>query len=282
MMNRLRRIASLPGVRRVLLHPAVRRRVAAVLALRFLRAARLTTTPVVFVARELMPRRSTHDYALRHGGRARVRHGQDLEAFHELFLAGEYLPPSPLRGRLTNPQRILDVGGNVGMFANWATLQWPEATTVSFEPDPDNIRAFRDWLRHDPRPVQLVESAASVASGRVVHAGGSGAGSRFVVSATATEGIEAVDLFDHLPTADLVKLDIEGGEWPILADPRLSSLDDLVIVLEYHRAGAPRLPAEDAARDLLEAAGFTCGFARPNHWGHGILWAWKPDATGSH
>ena len=44
MMNLLRRIATLPGIRHVLLRPTTRRRVASVLALRFLRAALLTTS----------------------------------------------------------------------------------------------------------------------------------------------------------------------------------------------------------------------------------------------
>ncbi len=48
-MNHLRRIASLPGVRAVLLRPAVRRGVASVLALRFLAVAFRTTSPVTVI-----------------------------------------------------------------------------------------------------------------------------------------------------------------------------------------------------------------------------------------
>jgi hypothetical protein len=107
---------------------------------------------------------------------------------------------------------------------------------------------------------------------------GLGSGSRLT---TAEEGdregltVETVDVLPAFAAADLVKMDIEGGEWPILADPRLTDVGPLVLVLEYHRVGAPGLPAGDAARDLLETAGFTVGFVTPNHWGHGTMWAWK-------
>lgn len=60
-----------------------------------------------------------------------------------------------------------------------------------------------------------------------------------------------------------------------MADPRLGDLRDLTLVMEYHGASAPKLPAFDAARDLLEAAGFTTGYETPNPRGHGTLWAWK-------
>ena len=87
--------------------------------------------------------------------------------------------------------------------------------------------------------------------------------------------IPAIDIFEHLFGADFVKMDIEGGEWPILADPRLADLGPMTWVIEFHRAGAPSLPAHEAARSLFEAAGFTVGHEELNYWGHGTLWAWK-------
>ena len=39
--------------------------------------------------------------------------------------------------------------------------------------------------------------------------------------------------------ADLVKIDIEGGEWPILTDPRFAQLPTPALVIEYHPAGCP-------------------------------------------
>lgn len=275
-MNLLRRIASLPVLRSVLLHASVRSRVASVLALRFLRAALLVETPVRFVVAELLTHRhQVRTWPLRDGGTVTLMHRRDLEAFHELMVAGEYEPPAELRARLGHPGRIIDIGGNIGMFALWAHRRWPGSRITSFEPDPDNLTVFRAGLDAGA-PIELVEAAATTASGHVVLGGGTGSGRTVVHSAEPVSGsIPAVDVFDHLVGADLVKMDIEGGEWPILADHRLADLRHTTWVIEFHRVGAPSLPAHDAARALFEAAGFTVGHASLNHWGHGTLWAWK-------
>ena len=85
--------------------------------------------------------------------------------------------------------------------------------------------------------------------------------------------IPAVDIFDHLADADFVKMDIEGGEWPILADPRLADLG-ATWVIEFHRAGRPRcLPTRRPGTSSRPRA--TVGHQVFNYWGHGTLWAWK-------
>ncbi|RYB94634.1 FkbM family methyltransferase [Nocardioides oleivorans] len=276
MMNLLRRIASLPGLRAVLLRPAVRRVIASLLALRFLRAALLTTTPARFVLAELVTSRGTiRSWALRNGGRVTLLHGRDLEAFHELMVGGEYVPPAELQARLARPSRIVDLGGNIGMFAHWAHQRWPDATITSFEPDPENLAVFRAGISPD-LPIEVVGAAAMTQSGHAVLGGGTGAGRTVEFRDDPVPGsLPAVDIFDHLDGVDFVKMDIEGGEWPILSDPRLASLGRMMWVIEYHRRGAPFLPAHDAARQLFEAAGFTVGHDHPNYWGHGVLWAWK-------
>lgn len=276
MMNLLRRIATLPGLRKVLLQPAVRSTVASFLALRFLRAALLTTSPLRFVVADLLTsRRQIRSWPLRHGGTITLMHRRDLEAFHELMVAGEYEPPRALEPRLSQPARILDLGGNIGMFTHWAHRRWPDAQITSFEPDPENLEVFRAGLEPTD-PIELIEAAAMTRTGHAVLAGGSGAGRRVSFSDHAVPGsMPAVDIFDHLAEADFVKMDIEGGEWPILSDQRLSQLGNLVWVIEFHRAGAPSLPAHEAARSLFEAAGFSVGHVTLNYWGHGTLWAWK-------
>jgi hypothetical protein len=68
-----------------------------------------------------------------------------------------------------------------------------------------------------------------------------------------------------------VKLDIEGGEWPLLRDARLSSLDAAGVILEWH---GPAGTGEDAER-LLKAAGFEVQPDAPFAPGVGALWAWR-------
>lgn len=276
MMNLLRWIASLPGLRGVLLRPGVRSVVASLLALRFLRAAFLTTTPFRFAVADLVTSRGrVRSWSLRDGGRVTLMHRRDLEAFHELMVAGEYEPPQALEARLSRPRCILDLGGNIGMFAHWAHRRWPDAHITSFEPDPDNLAVFRAGLT-DGLPIEVVEAAAMTTTGHAILSSGSGAGRRVEFRQEPLPGsMPAVDIYEFLRGADLVKMDIEGGEWPILADPRLRELENITWVIEFHRAGAPALPAHDAARRLFAAAGFHVGHEHLNHWGHGTLWAWK-------
>jgi hypothetical protein len=78
--------------------------------------------------------------------------------------------------------------------------------------------------------------------------------------------------------ADLLKMDIEGSEWPILADKRMRDLKSLVLVMEFHKAGCPSPPSAAAARSLLERAGFEVDLVAENYWGHGLMWAHKTSA----
>ncbi|MBK9475631.1 MAG: FkbM family methyltransferase [Tetrasphaera sp.] len=280
-MNALRRAARHPLLARVVLRPRVRATIARVLALRFLSAAFATTTPLAFVGAELLgqargPRPRTH--TLRGSGRpVVVTHGRDLEAFYELFHRGEYQAPDELAPLLSRERvsTVLDVGANVGMFSIWAATQWPQARIVAFEPDPTNVATMRHGLAVSGVSVDLIDAAAGITHGTVTFVGELGGGSHIAAVGERGISVPMVDLFDYLAEADFLKLDIEGGEWPILADPRLAESGPLVIAMEYHRVGAPFLPALDAARAALESAGFTTGHARPNEWGHGILWAWN-------
>lgn len=277
-MNRLRRFASLPGVRAVLLRPGVRRRVASVLALRFLVAAWATTRPFTVLAREVFRRGEVRTYRLRATGvPVAMQHGRDLEALFELFTRGEYEPPAALRDRLGADavHTVADIGANVGMFAAWARGRWPNARIVAVEPAPENVAVLTEQTRTDPR-TEVVEAAVGTSEGETGFVEGWGGGSHAPTEhEVATTVVRTVDWFPIFASADFVKMDIEGGEWPILGDVRLGELSRLTLVLEYHRVGAPSLPAVDAATRLLHDAGFATGFGAPNHWGHGTLWAWK-------
>jgi FkbM family methyltransferase len=90
-----------------------------------------------------------------------------------------------------------------------------------------------------------------------------------------TTPVDVVDVLPLLERADLVKMDIEGAEWSILADSRLGSLGIRSIVLEYHPEGAPQPDTADAAARLLRGAGFTVGAPFDVRREAGLLWAWR-------
>lgn len=285
-MNVLRRTADLPGVRKVVLRPRVRRRIAGVLAVRFWVAAWRTTTPWTMLRRELMRSEGTYLYTLRTSGLPiALKHGRDMEALFEIFVRGEYEPPAELRERLSNVSTVLDIGANIGAFSAWALGRWPAATVVAVEPVPENNSVYQVWAESAHGDVELVSAAAGTSAGAAQFLSGMGGGDR---RATETEindpqcavgdeavTVQVIDILPHMARAEVIKMDIEGGEWPILADPRMAELRHVTLVMEFHRHGAPYLPAVDAARDLLSWAGFITGFERHNYWGHGVLWAWK-------
>lgn len=275
-MNQIRRVGDLPGVREVALRPPVRRALSGALRLRYIPAAWQITQPLTLLRREITDRGSMHQYTLRRSGMpVWARQGHCLEGFNELFRNGEYEPPTELLGRFDrDPLRILDIGGHTGMLSAWLLTRWPRAQITAFEPDPEGTPVYKAWAESVPNPPTLIEAAASNKAGTIHFHSGLGGGSHLSEDESDIE-VPMVDIFDYLPNADFVKIDIEGGEWPILTDPRMADLHDLTLVMEYHRHMAPYWPPRDAAKEYLEKAGFTTGFEKPNYWGHGVLWAWK-------
>lgn len=273
-MNTLRAIADRGPLRKVLLHPRVRPYLAGLAALRFVPAAWQVTQPIRFLVAALGGV-GEREYRLRGSGRpVVVRHGfGSLEGMWEIFVDRCYDPPEELAPLIPAAPRILDVGANVGIFSAFARVRWPEGRIVAIEADPDNAAALERFTTLDGSGrVEVLGAAATTSDGPVRFRSGLGSGSML---AEEGEEVAGVDLLAMLGDADLMKLDIERGEWPILADPRLAEGGPLVLVMEYHRRFVGDHDAASQARGLLEAAGFQVGHVTPNHWGHGTLWAWR-------
>lgn len=273
-MNVLRRWAANSPLRRVLLDRRVRRLVASVLTLRFVPALFAVDRPGAFLSAEIR-HSGVREYRLRASGEPLVvRHGHGaLELVHEIFRAGCYDPPTALATLIGPDPRILDVGANVGVFTAFARRRWPQATIVMVEADPDNVSALERFVESDASGrIEVIAAAASTTDDPVHFKAGHGTGSRIATTGPMTTAVDVLPLFARV---DLVKLDIEGGEWPILRDPRLADLQDTTLVMEYHAYGTDGRPPLDLATELLTQAGFSVGHERPNYWGHGTLWAWR-------
>lgn len=202
-----------------------------------------------------------------------VRHGTpDLGVLDEVFAERIYTPPRPL----APPGRVLDLGGNVGLFGAWARVQWPAAEITSVEPDPTNLEVLRACAAANGGSWRVVPAAAAARAGELAFTAG-----RFAMSSLAEAGardtvtVPAVDVLPWLAEADLAKLDIEGGEWDILADPRLATAGPAALVLEYHPHRCPGRDATATARALLAAAGYAVEAVRPRPDGVGMLWAFR-------
>jgi hypothetical protein len=91
-----------------------------------------------------------------------------------------------------------------------------------------------------------------------------------------TVTVPAVDAFEDLGACDFAKVDIEGGEWALLADPRFARLAAPLVFVEYHPRGCPGADPGTAAERLVRAAGYATHHApKAENPGYGIVWGWR-------
>jgi FkbM family methyltransferase len=210
-----------------------------------------------------------------------LRHGSvDLITLEEIFQRGHYEPPTEVEGILRSvgrPLRVVDLGANIGLFGALIRRAHPGAQIVAFEPDPTNAALLRRSIEaNGGQGWQLMEACAAPEEGMVPFAAHEDTSSRVEAGAGAETMVRAVDVFPFLEDVDLLKIDIEGAEWPLLTDARFQADVARVIALEYHPFGCPSPDAGAFARQLLEERGFET-VASPFHLpaGYGMLWAWR-------
>jgi FkbM family methyltransferase len=275
----VRRLATTPGFRRLT-------RFEPLLRVSFALRASLVRERLRFVANELRRKPVTAVYRLRGSGIAIAlrHHTGDVLVLDEIFSQLEYEPPHEAGRALTSLRspRVVDLGANIGLFGAWVLGRHPEATILAVEADPSNAAVHRGTIEANELGDRwhLVEGFASTQAGVVRFAGGEHATSH----ADGGEGsidVPTVDVFPELAAADVVKIDIEGAEWELLADSRFAALRPRVLVLEYHEDGCPGPDPARTAEEALRAAGLEVfhGASKPQ-FGAGILWGLPgPDAA---
>ena len=217
-------------------------------------------------------------YHTRNGGVAyRIRHAtRDVGIFAEVFIAGEYDPPPAVAARLDGlgrPPRILDLGANIGLFAAYCRERWPDAPITAVEPDPENLELLRATAA--AAKVVVVPACAATHEGTVRFVAGEFAESHVAAEGSGEDTIElpSVDAFRFVQAADLVKIDIEGSEWGILADPRFEELGAEAVAMEWHDIGCPHPDPRAAAHGALERAGFEVLCENRPLASNGTIWA---------
>jgi FkbM family methyltransferase len=211
-----------------------------------------------------------------------IRHvGVDAAILAEVFYQRYYHPPAEVSRAIGEPRAILDLGANIGLFGAFAIRRWPEAQIVAYEPDPENAAVHGQTVAVNGLAGRwtLERAATGTRNGQARFAAGLGAGSHVVDGQTDAAGTEVtVPLHDVLPrmaNAELVKMDIEGGEWPILHDPRFVHDPPSALVLEYHPRSCPGIDPHAVASDALARAGLRTAPIWRRDDGHGMVWAWR-------
>lgn len=253
-------------------------------------------------------------YRLRNSGltiflRHRTR---DVDVLNEIFGStggrNSYEPPSAIASALdAKPSlRVLDLGANIGLFGVYVLGRWPRAAIRSFEPDPTNLRLLARLIAANE--LEGCWSVADVAvanqTGEMSFAAGLFADSHLTVATDqraagdrrveknhtlAEDGprsedgqtitVHTVDIFDEDHDVDLMKIDIEGGEWSILTDARLGNLKADVLALEWHARGCPEPDAHASTVRLLRGAGYSRIEEIESGDGSGLLWAWRENGS---
>lgn len=190
-------------------------------------------------------RRTTVGLRLRNGPWILLRPNRagnnDYGVAYEIFVHRYYACPRPLAP--DSVRLIVDLGANVGFSCLYWLTQYPHAQLVALEPHPGHFAQCRSNIAANDllSRVELTRAAAGVAPQEIAM---SDAGTSSAVLPGNAAGIAApmLDIFAMLSdrVVDILKLDIEGGEYPILGDPRFATLRPRCVVMEWHGTAADR------------------------------------------
>jgi FkbM family methyltransferase len=175
----------------------------------------------------------------------------------------------------------VDLGSNIGLFSAFFLTRYPEAEIVGFEPDPENLEVLEATIAVNGKGStwNVVEACASNRPGSFAFASGNANLSRIASADEAERVVAAVDVFPYLEQADVAKINIEGGEWDLLLDPRFAELELPALVIEYHDILSPQPDFHALTIERLTSAGYRTEqvFLTGTE---GVLWAWKSATTG--
>lgn len=208
------------------------------------------------------------------------RRSADLMMFHQLIGRDVYKPPIEVAERLDRiegPLCFADLGANVGFFTIRMLEHFPDSQSFAVEADPENAAVFSRTIdaNHLGGQIELSQAAASNHTGTVEFATGESWRGRVVDDdGPGTVTVPLVDVLPSLKDRHLLKIDIEGSEWSILADERFRDLDATALTMEWHEFRCPSDDPRAAAEKALVEAGYTVrhGVAAD---GCGTLWAWR-------
>jgi FkbM family methyltransferase len=187
-------------------------------------------------------------------------------AFKDIFLDDVY----GLRQLHGSVQTIVDIGAHVGFFSLYARSLFPNATIHAYEPNPDlaedlDKNAIAGQFRVFPESVGIRSNTVRLSRER---------DSVFTRTFEDPQGVvpqvSIEQVIERLGGAvDVLKLDCEGCEWPILESPR-SLCAVHFLTMEYHLLGSHSL---DEMKRLVRSHGLDIIFFHEDGAASGRIWA---------
>ncbi len=171
--------------------------------------------------------------------------------FKEIFIDGEY-SSALSETQCFHPDFVLDLGGNVGFSVIYFRHRFPTVPIYVFEPLPPHFDRLKQNLR-TVNGVTLCQNSAGCESRRV-NFFDYGAGSSSVIDHSCVQAkryeCNELDIFEFVNELEhvgrgLLKVDIEGGEWELFGDARMSNLLQRFgsVILEVHQFDANSISA---------------------------------------
>jgi len=196
----------------------------------------------------------------------------DFNVFYEVFVKCVYRPHYSLDP--ASVRLIVDLGANVG-YSNlfWFEL-FPDAEVLTYEPHPRHVALASKNLQMNGL-VDRVEVRAAAAGTCAGQAMLSDCGAESAIVDGASESavpVQTVDFFADLPRRpiDILKIDIEGGEYALLRDRRFDAIRPRLVCLEVHPDREKGIDERQAV-DLWSRYWLDAGYEVSMR--DGILWA---------
>jgi FkbM family methyltransferase len=160
----------------------------------------------------------------------------DLDIFREVFMQEVYRLPE----RLRPAGDLVDLGANIGMASVWFSRRYGIDRVVAVEPVPANAAILEKNLGANSISNQIVQATVGPRRGEVSFSTDQRPGEGHVVEngvSDFTVGMITMDdvLADVVRPVALLKMDIEGGEGPLIYEGSHSWLSDVqIIAAELH------------------------------------------------
>lgn len=145
-----------------------------------------------------------------------------------------------LRFISTSDCRILDIGGNVGIFALRCCRELPGSKIISYEPEKENAKLFRSNIKRNGLEgnVTLYQAAVFTENGTTeLTVSKLNRGAHTIINNVDGEtSKQTVDMIDAagLPVCDYFKIDAEGVEFPVLERYFRNVCRPIMIAYEWH------------------------------------------------
>ena len=195
----------------------------------------------------------------------------DYGVAYEVFVHQLYRPPF-LVPRY-DIRFIVDLGANIGYASLYLMYEYPNAKLLALEPHANFFSQLEKHIAYNGLQLRsdLLPAAAGTSEG-VAKLSDAGSSSR-LLDGSADEGlvVRVVDFFETIGdrTIDILKIDIEGAEFDLLADPRFLDLNVRYIALEWHAA---RANGRAYCIERMRQAGYEV-FETMTRNSYGMLWA---------